>query len=52
MSEYIHFQVVIFPQNIFNSFNQKSEKTELKKHDILMYPCVVSEQGILSFKKC
>lgn len=47
MPKYIHFQIVLIPQNICNSFKYKSEKTELKKHDILTYPCVVIKQGIL-----
>lgn len=51
MSKYVHFQIVLIPQIICSSFKYKSEKTELKKHDISMYPCVVLEQGIRSFKK-
>jgi len=52
MPKYVHFQRVLISKNICNSFRYKSEKTQLKKHDILMYLCVVLEQGILSFKKC
>lgn len=52
MPKYIAQQIVLIPQKTCNSHKCKSEKTELKTHNILMYSCVVLEQGILSFKKC
>lgn len=43
---------MLIPQKTCNSYKHKSEKTELKTYNILMYPSMVLEQGILSFKKC